>query len=91
MSTPIKITELLPLVDHNAPSWEPWWHNEEDTTAVADALPSLLRLARAADRYAWMLSKDGPGEDEEHVVIEIVAEWKAALAAFDFTTEEPSA
>lgn len=48
-------------------------------------------VAEASDRYAWMLSKDGPGEDEEHVVEAIVAEWKAARAAFDFTTEEPSA
>lgn len=53
-----------------------------------DALPALLRLARASDRYAWMLSKDGPGEDEEHVVEAIVAEWKAARATFDFTSEE---
>lgn len=56
--------------------------------AARNALPALLRLARASDRYAWMLSKDGPGEDEEHVVEAIVAEWKAARAAFDFTTEE---
>lgn len=58
--------------------------------AARNALPALLRLARASDRYAWMLSKDGPGEDEEHVVVEIVAEWVAARAAFDFTNQEPS-
>lgn len=60
----------------------------EIIAAARNALPALLRLARACDRYAWMLSKDGPGEDEEHVVEAIVAEWKAARAAFDFTTEE---
>lgn len=58
--------------------------------AMRNALSALLRLARASDRYAWMLSKDGPGEDEEHVVGEIVAEWVAARAAFDFTNQEPS-
>ena len=63
----------------------------DDARLIAEmpsTLPALLRLARAADRYAWMLSKDGPGEDEEHVVTEIVAEWKAALAAFDFGPRE---
>lgn len=76
MTEPIKIAELERLILAGSPYVL--------DRQVREALLPLLRLARAADRYAWMLSKDGPPEVDDA----IVAEWIAARAALDFTTEE---
>lgn len=82
MSTSIKIAELERLSREVATfPWSGADAHELDKAARA-ALPALLRLARASERYAWMLSKDGPPDVDR----EIVAEWCAAREAFDFGT-----
>lgn len=53
---------------------------------LPNALPALLRLARACERREWSLSKDGPADKE--TVVQIATEVRDALKAFDFGEPE---
>lgn len=75
MSNPIKIAELQRAQSQPEPL-------TYAAPLVVAALPALLRLAVAADRYAWSLSKDGPAD--EAVNLAITTEFHSALAAFQF-------
>lgn len=83
MSTPIKITELEQLDAYDWP---------------ADAIPALLRLARAASAHGVsthsivnLFEVTFRGNNATHSPDCEGCELESALSAFDFDSEEPSA